>query len=252
MTTSVEAAEKEFHLRYFDWCIEQVHIAADEHFQHVKAIQGYYAGVLQEFLEEFGEDEGLDLCLALLKKAHPGVLQIRAESLRKSEILLVDKFKAFARSGGSVMRIPKKIRNCWPIDTEQQDTLIVDDIRTALGCHLSPHLGQPFRGEARGLLEFRHNVNDWIVFTNITAEEDDAYWSIRYTHTISARSDLDAELIGSSISYLGWLGLPTTQWDNVLRQDLNSIASMLLQFTQIFLSAAPRLLADIINPMKVC
>lgn len=254
MTISFEAAAEEFHLHYFDWCIQQAHAAATENFERVKAIHGYYAGVFQEFIEECGTGEGLKLCLALLKKVHLGVLQKRGESLSQSEKFIIDKFKQFARSGGSVMRIPKVIRGRWPKEPEiqQQDRLTINDIRIALSSCVSRYLGQPVIQHARGLLEFRHDINGWVIFTNITAEEDNEYWSIRYSQTISSRPDLDAEVIGTSISYLAWLGLPTTQWDSVVRGDLAPIASMIAELAQLFLSAAPRLLAEITNPTKIC
>jgi hypothetical protein len=254
LTNSFEAAESEFHWRYFDWCIKQIHLAAEDDFRRVKGICGHYAGIFRDFLEEFGPAEGLNVCVARLKKAHPGVLQTRGESLSPSEDMSISRFNDFTRVGGAVMRIPRVIRERWPgkAESHPQDKLDGDEIRSVLGPHLSKQFGQPVKRGAREFLEFRHSIHDWVVFTNVTAEEDIVKWSIRYSHTVAARSDLDGRLIGASISYLAWLGFPTTQWDYVSREDLNPIASMLSEFIDMFLSATPALLTDLRNPLKIC
>ena len=253
MTNTFDAAANEFHLRYFDWCINQIRLAAREDFRHVKGIRGHYAGIFQDFLERFGPCEGSNVCLARLRKAHPGVLRMKGESLSPSDDLSIKKFSEFTRIGGTVMRIPEIIRARWPNGNEPglEDNLDEDEIRTILNANLSKHFGPPVKRGARGLIEFRHRIHDWMVFTNIAAEEDSGKWSIRYAHTISVFSDLDAQLIGSSISYLAWLGFPTTQWDYVLREDLNLIASMLSEFIEMFLSSAPALLNGIRNPRRL-
>lgn len=254
MTNWVESATNEFYLRYFDWCVQQIHLAAREGFRRVKQIRGHYSGLFKDFLDEFGEIAGLELCLARLKRSHPRVLRLRGESLSSVDRSSLAKFDEFTRVGGIMMRIPKTIQERWPnnVEIDLQHKPTANEIRDVLITYLSKGLGQPVRHEGREFLEFRQSISNWIIFTNITVEEDTSKWIVRYSHTISARPDLNAELIGASISYLAWLGLPTTQWDYVLRDDLEPIAVSLLDFSTIFLSAAPRLLAGITNAVKVC
>lgn len=248
----VSTARDKFAFHYFDWCVGQIHLAANDNFQTVRRIQGYYSGIFADFVDAYGASEGASLCLARLKKFNPRVLELRGETVSTSDLASIARFTEFTRIGGTVMRMPKSGRKLLlGMDVTSMEKLGITELRRVLAENLSTPLGAPISRGAREFLEFRTSVRDWIVFTNITAEEDNTGWALRYSHTISARSNLDAELIGASISYLAWLGLPTTEWNSVSKEDLYPIASSLRSFIDIFMCAAPALLKGIENPLKI-
>lgn len=171
-----------------------------------------------------------------------------------TEVSTAERFIEFSRiehHGISIARIPSAIqerRNQAAKDI-LYSVLSNQEIRNFLRPLLSKQLGEPFRPSTRGLLEFRREIHQWAVSTHIEVRGD----AIRYTHIISGLADLgpNAGIIETSISYLGWLGLPGTEWDDVSKTDLPSIGTLLPEFIEIFLRAAPDLLAGIQNPIKI-
>jgi len=248
----VSTARDVFALHYFDWCVSQIHFAANDNFRMLKQIEGYYSGILSDFVDAFGASEGARLCLAHLKKSSSRVLELRGEAMTTSDQESLARFADFSRVGGVIMRVPSA-RHKLLLDTgtDSTDTVETTALRRFLVEYLSVVLGAPIRRGAREFLEFRTNISDWVIFTNISAEEGSRRCTLRYSHTISARSSLDAEVIGASISYLAWLGLPATEWDVLASHDLRQIASSLRDFVDVFLRAAPTLLKGIENPLKI-
>lgn len=254
MSTLLQAAREEYSLRYFDWCLQQIRVAADNNFREVRAISGSQAALLTDFIEEFGRDEAEKVCVARLKKINQRVLELRGQQMRPDDIATAQRLTVFNRiseSGLSVARIPKSIRARWDEICVQRPEPPPDiaEIRTVLENKLAKKLGTPSKSSGRGLLEFQHKIKEWIIFTTVESRED----TIRYTHIVCGLPDIgpNTGIIETSISYLAWLGLPGTEWNYVMRSDLEPIGSQILRFTEIFLSAAPKLLSGISNPMRV-
>jgi len=252
MITTFEAARDEFALRYFDWCMNQTQRAGTESFARARCISGFNGALFQDFLDEFGSTEALKCCTACLKKNNRRVLAMRGEQLTLEEIANSKRFANFSRvltGGVEIARVPTRIQ-------ARRQQIMTGDCRLASDAEIRKTFSQllvkrfgPLSVSRSGLLQFRREVNTWSVSTNIEFRDD----NIRYSHIISGMSELGphAGIIETSISYLAWLGLPGTEWEYATVSELPSIASLLIEFIELFLEALPDLLKGIQNPLKI-
>ena len=231
-----ERLTNEFRVRFYRWALNDAVREIKEDCPLIRSVRGIAASAFLEFLDSRSEHQRIDLITSLVKRMHPGALELCGDSLGTSDHELIDGY--FNALGETRSRYVDQYM--FTITKRASKP----KLRTLVKQELLGVCGPIARKDSSDLWDHAENVEGWAVFTSIdlggTAR-------LRYGHYIRESLDSTGNLNGVGfLNLLEWIGITSgTNWDLLCDGEEEDAAKALANICNHFMNALRMLLGGL-------
>jgi hypothetical protein len=231
-TKALEPQRPEFALRYYRWALQDARRELAQNFATIRAIPNLKTRWFLQFAQNLSAADVATFCEALVRRAHAKAAQFLGEPPSGRESALLDRFLHQPRDSH-----PRQLAPAAGAISKAQ-------LRKLLRAALAPHLGAADNARAAEW-SYAFPCGSWTIRTNLDTggSRQFGYW-----HTIEAHEQV---LLADQISFLGWLGLSSTDWRYLTEPEVPPAVDALVALCRRFLGAAPELLAGLTHDLPV-
>lgn len=247
----LQKLKNEFQIRYYIWATSEFKKEIDRSFASLSSFKDGAPWKLCQYMQKLNKDDQLALARGLLKRSHSDAAKLLGESISESEETLLVRDREFNLMQSNLeVEIFKKNLAGEVIQFASKQKLRRTMIAKFKIAFESQCVGSKYLVNEPEP-QFQMNCGGWIINTFFSFGRGEG--QIEYCHNILSEHSIERSgqkgvyrtpfVMASYVSLCSWLGITSqTQWEYVLREDVDKVCDAAVLLCRLFFEAAPVLL----------